>query len=144
MKATTSTKSLKEQSIERNWHLIDISGKVLGRTTPEIAKLLQGKHKRNYASYLDCGDYVVVINAKKLVVTGHKADQKTYTHYSGYPGGLRTKTFATLMEKNPKKIIENAVSGMLPKNKFRSDRLRRMYIFEDAKHPYEEKFKKSL
>lgn len=139
---TRTTKSIKETEINRNWHLIDVSGKVLGRIAPTIAKILQGKHKVNYVSYLDSGDYVVVINAKDIVITGKKASTKTYTKYSGYPGGLRTISYKTMMEHDPAAIIEHAVSGMLPKNKHRSDRMRRLYVFGDNKHPYEDKFVK--
>lgn len=141
MKATQSTKSAKQKNIVRNWHLVDLKGKVLGRIVPEITKLLQGKNKADYVSYLDCGDNVVVINAKYVEVTGRKRKNKTYTHYSGYPGGLKIYHFADLIEKNPKKIVESAVSGMLPKNKFRDDRLRRMFVFADNNHSYKDKFK---
>lgn len=136
-----STKPLKISEVKRSWHCIDISGKILGRTTPEIAKLLQGKHKANYVPYLDVGDYVVVINAKKLVLTGRKPSTKEYTSYSGYPGGLRRISFKTLIEKDPGKIVEHAVLGMLPKNKLRDQRMKRLYVFPDNKHPYEDKFK---
>ncbi len=142
MKTTATTKSLKEKNIQRNWHKIDVKGKVLGRIAPEIAKYLQGKHKRDYAPYLDCGDYVVVINASEVVLTGRKAGSKTYTRYSGYPGGLRVDKFADLLVKNPTRIIENAVSGMLPKNKFRTDRLRRMFVSKDENHKFNDKFSK--
>lgn len=137
---TQTTKSIKEAEVKRTWHLIDVSGKVLGRIAPEIAKILQGKHKVNYVSYLDSGDYVVVINAKKVVVTGKKAETKTYSRYSGYPGGLKITSYKTMMEKDPGAIIEHAVSGMLPKNKHRDDRMRRMYVYGDNKHPYIDKF----
>ncbi|KKP65880.1 MAG: 50S ribosomal protein L13 [Candidatus Roizmanbacteria bacterium GW2011_GWA2_35_19] len=140
MKVTLATKSSKAVNILRKWHLVDAKGKILGRLAPQISKLLQGKHKSTYASYLDSGDNVVVVNAKDIVVTGRKADQKRYTHYSGYPGGLKIYKYAELLKTNPTKIIENAVSGMLPKNKFRSDRLRRLFIYKDNNHSYNEKF----
>jgi len=142
MKATLTTKSLKAGVIKREWHLIDLKGKILGRTSPLIARFLQGKQKKDYAPYLDCGDNVVVINAGQVVVTGRKKEDKTYTHYSGYPGGLRTYSFAELLKTNPKKIIENAVSGMLPKNKFRSDRLTRLHVYADGNHEFKDKFTK--
>lgn len=141
-KLTQSTKSIKESEIKRDWHLVDVGGCVLGRITPQIAKLLQGKHKTTYVPYLDMGDYVVVINAKKVILTGRKANVKTYTRYSGYPGGLRTATFKDLLEKNPGVVIKHAVSGMLPKNKHRDLRLGRLFVFPDEKHSYQEKFKK--
>lgn len=140
-KLSQSTKSIKEKEIKRNWQLIDLKGKVLGRIAPEIARFLQGKHKVNYVSYLDMGDYVVAINAKDVVLTGKKAQVKEYTSYSGYPGGLKKTTFTDLMKKNPAGIIKQAVSGMLPKNKLREPRLKRLYVFPEAKHPYEDRFK---
>ena len=143
MKATHSTKPVSEKNIKRDWHLVDVKGKVLGRVASQIAKLLQGKGKSDYVSYLDCGDNIVVINAQSIVVTGQKSNDKTYNHYSGYPGGLRTYSYAELMETNPGKIIENAVSGMLPKNTFRSDRLRRLHVYRDENHTFGDKFKKS-
>lgn len=142
MKAKETTRSLKEKDIVRNWHKVDVKGKVLGRVVPEIAKLLQGKNKKDYAPYLDCGDYVVVVNASQVVVTGRKANTITYRRYSGYPGGLKEEKFADLISSNPKKIVEAAVSGMLPKNKFRTDRLRRMFVFKDENHNYNDKFTK--
>ena len=142
MKPTQTTKSVKEKDIKRNWHLIDAKGKVLGRLAPEIASLLQGKHKRNYVSYLDCGDYVVAVNAAAVRLTGRKESSKIYTRYSGYPGGLKTVAASALRTQNPGKMIENAVSGMLPKNKYRSDRLRRLYLYKDENHKFKNKFTK--
>jgi len=138
---TLSTKPVKLKEIKREWHLINASSRVVGRLAPEIAKLLQGKHKENYVSYLDMGDYVVVINAKKIRVKGKKAEQKIYTQYSGYPGGLKKITFKKILEEKPEKIIRHAVSGMLPKNKLRKKRLNRLYIFANENHPFVDKFK---
>lgn len=139
---TRQTKSVKAKEVKRTWHLIDVAGQVLGRVSPGIARLLQGKNKVDYVPYLDVGDYVVVVNSKKIVITGKKNVSKTYTSYSGYPGGLKVKTFSSLMEKNPDQIVKHAVSGMLPKNKFREDRLNRLFIFPDENHPYKEKITK--
>lgn len=138
---THSTKSIKGSEIKRGWTLIDLSGKVVGRIAPMIATLLQGKHKVNYVPYLDMGDNVVAINAKKVVITGRKAQTKEYTRYSGYPGGLKKISYQTMMEKNPAEIIKRAVSGMLPKNKLRDQRLKRLFVFADEKHPYKDKLK---
>ena len=137
---THSTKPVKAKEIKRNWHLIDVKGKVLGRVASEAVKLLQGKHKWNYSTHLDSGDYVVVINAKDVVVTGKKARTKIYTSYSGYPGGLKSIRFEDLLKKNPNKVFQHAVSGMLPKNKLRDRRLARLYIFSDENHLYKDKF----
>ncbi len=137
---TSSTKPASIKNIERAWHLIDIQEKILGRVAPDIVRLLMGKHKTQYVSYLDMGDNVVVVNSKKVAVTGRKAKQKVYTSYSGYPGGLKKIILGTLLDSNPSQVIRHAVSGMLPKNKLRDKRLARLFIFPDGRHPYEEKF----
>ena len=141
-KLTKQTKPVKEKEIERGWHLIDVGGKVLGRVAPMIASLLQGKNKANYVPYLDMGDYVVVINASQVVVTGKKGETKIYTRYSGYPGGLKVLKYKDLLNDKPEFIIKHAVSGMLPKNKFRDRRLKRLFVFQDNNHPYQDKFNK--
>lgn len=140
MKLTLTTTSIKGKDVDIKWHLVDVKGKILGRIVPEIVKYLQGKNKVNYVDYIDMGDNVVVINAKKVKVSGNKDKTKTYRSYSGYPGGLRIESFASLMKKNPGEIIKHAVSGMLPKNKFRSLRLSRLFIFPDENHTYKDKF----
>ena|SRR3989344_971598 len=137
---THSTKSVSEKDIKRDWHLIDVKGKVLGRIISEVAKLLQGKHKPVYADYLDSGDFVVVINVKDITVTGKKSVTKAYTSYSGYPGGLKSIVFQDLLKKNPDKLIRHAVSGMLAKNKLRDKRLARLHVYSDDEHPYKNKF----
>ncbi len=137
----TSTKPVSAKNIKRNWHMVDLKGKVLGRSANEIAKLLQGKHKPDYVSYLDMGDFVVVINAKSVEVTGKKAEQKTYTYYSGFPGGLREVKFETLLQNKPQEIITKAVIGKLPKNKLRDRRMTRLFVYPDEVHPYADKFK---
>ncbi len=137
---TKSTRSISSKEITRNWHLIDLNGKTLGREIPRISELLQGKHKVNFVPYLDNGDFVVVINVKNVKVTGKKGSQKEYNYYSGYPGGQRSVTLKEMMIKNPKEVIRHAVSGMLPKTKLRDIRLSRLYIFEEAIHPYMDKF----
>ncbi len=142
-KLTEITKSVKKKEIVRKWHLIDCNNQVLGRVATKIARLLQGKNKRNYVSYLDMGDYVVVINASKIIVTGNKSMQKEYKSYSGYPGGLKVKTFEKMLTSRPEEIIKRAVSGMLPKNKQRKKRMGRLHVFKDDKHPFVNKFSKS-
>lgn len=137
---TKSTKSELKEEVKRAWYLIDAKKKVLGRLSSEIAKLLQGKHKRLYTPNVDMGDYVVVTNATKVVLTGKKPKTKTYTRYSGYPGGLKTVFFKRLIEEKSDEAIRHAVSGMLPKNKLRSKRLSRLFVFPEEKHSYKEKF----
>ncbi len=141
-KLTHSTQPTKEKQINRNWYLIDVSGKVLGRMAPQIVRIVSGKNKTDYVPNLDIGDHVVVTNASKVRVTGKKALSKEYTNYSGYPGGLRKIKFADLLKKDSREIIKRAVSGMLPKNKFRSDRLNRVHVFPNSEHTFENKFVK--
>lgn len=143
LKQTQSTKSISAKTIKRNWHLIDVKGKIVGRAVPHIAELLQGKQKVDYAPYLDNGDYVVVINAALVEFSGKKLDDKVYARYSGYPGGLKQATAGELLAKNPTRIIKEAVSGMLPKNKLRDRRMTRLFVYAGDKHPYGSKFSKS-
>lgn len=134
------TKPTKSKEIKRSWHLVDVKGKILGRAATEIAKLVMGKSKSYFNKNLDNGDYVVVLNAKEVKVTGRKELLKVYTRYSGYPGGLRRERLEELRERKPEEIIRHAVSGMLPKNRLRDKMLRRLYVFEGSEHKYVEKF----
>lgn len=131
----------KLSDIKRSWHLFDVQGKVLGRIASEIATVLMGKSKPYFVSNLDCGDYVVVINAKDIKTTGKKELQKKYSRHSGYPGGLREETLMDLRQRNPQDIIKFAVLGMLPQNKLRDRMLARLYIFKGQEHTYADKFK---
>lgn len=140
---TKTTPTVKEKNIVRGWHLFDARGKILGRLATSIATQLTGKHKTTYVPHLDSGDYIVVINAKDVKVTGRKAAQKIYTSYSGYPGGLKEISYERLLNKDPRKVIQNAVSGMLPKNKLRQVRMTRLFVFADENHPYADKLSKS-
>ena len=134
-----STRPITESEIKREWHLLDAKGKVLGRLAPIISNLLQGKSKRTYAPYLDGGDFVVVINAEAITFTGKKGLQKEYDKYSGYQGGRKTLTLDEMMEKKPTQVLNEAVSGMLPKNKHRDPRLARLFIYKGEAHPYSHK-----
>ncbi len=138
---TFKTKATKAKEIQREWHLFDVKNQILGRSAVKIAGLLMGKNKPYFVNYLDCGDHVVVINAKKVKVSGNKFKKKVYYRHSGYPGGFREVTFEEQMNKDPRKIIQHAVFGMLPKNKLRDKRMARLKIFKDDKHTYEDKFK---
>lgn len=142
MNLTSNTKPTKAMDIKREWHLMDVNGQVLGRISTKIAGLLIGKSKPYFISHLDCGDYVIVVNAGKVRVTGRKAKQKTYDRYSGYPGGRKALTFEYVLKTNPKRIIEEAVKGMLPKNKLRDSMMGRLYVYKDANHPYQSQLKK--
>ena len=139
---TFKTRVTKAKEIKREWHLINAQDQILGRMAVEIAALLMGKNKPSFVPYLDGGDYVVVINAAKVKVSGRKAENKLYYRHSGYPGGFKKVTFAQQMAKDPTQIIRHAVEGMLPKNKLRDPRLARLKVFIDEKHNYEDKFKK--
>lgn len=132
----------KQSDIKRTWHLVDMKGKILGRSATGIARLLMGKSKPYFVRNLDCGDYVIVINAKHVVVSGKKDEKKRYFRYSGYPGGLTSKTLVQVRETRPEEIIRHAVKGMLPQNKLRDRMLKRLLVFAEATHIYEDKFQK--
>lgn len=137
------TKPTKAKDIERNWHHIDVKDVILGRTATKIAGLLMGKSKPYFAKNMDCGDYVVVTNAETVKVTGNKEVKKIYTSYSGYPGGLKSARLEEMREKKPEEIVRHAVSGMLPKNRLRAQMLKRLFIYKDSEHPYEDKLSKN-
>ena len=137
------TYSPKKSDIKHCWHLVDIKGQVLGRTATQIAVLLQGKNKPYFTNHLDCGDYVIVINSDQVEVTGRKSQQKIYYHHSNYPGGLRSINFAKQLIKDSRVIIRRAVKNMLPKNKLRQQRLKRLKIFKTDDHIYQDKLKSS-
>lgn len=139
MKATKATKI---SEIKREWHLIDVKDKVLGRQASIIAQLLMGKSKPNFVKNLDCGDYVVVVNAKLVAVTGKKELKKEYYRHSGYPGGFRKETLAELRARRPEEVVRQAVLGMLPQNRLRASMLKKLYIFAGEEHNYKDKFKK--
>ncbi len=130
----------KSGDIKRSWHLIDAKDQVLGRMATVISTVLMGKNKVSYSPHMDAGDYVVVINAKDVKLTGMKPFQKTYARHSGYPGGLRVTKFAAQMEKDPRKVIESAVLGMLPDNRLQAKRIRRLKVFPGSEHTYIDKF----
>ena len=131
------TKSYKSGNVEKNWHLVDAEDKVLGRLAVKIATILSGKNKAQYSPNADLGDFVVVVNAEKVKVTGNKFSQKNYYHHTGYPGGLKTKSFEKMQEDSPEKIIEKAVKGMLPKNKLGADLFRNLKVFPGSEHDHE-------
>lgn len=135
------TKPTKLADIKRFWHLIDVKDKTLGRICSHIATLLMGKSKPYFVRNLDCGDYVVVINASLVKTTGKRELNKKYYRYSGYPGGLRIESLETLRQRKPEEIIHHAVSGMLPQNKLRDRMLVRLFILAKENHPYQDKFK---
>ncbi len=131
----------KEKEIKRAWHLIDAKGQVLGRLGTKVSGLLMGKGKATYAPHLDSGDFVVIINAEKVTVTGKKALQKVYRGHSGYPGGFKEVSFEKMLKEHPERIIEHAVKGMLPDNRLKKDRMARLKVVVGEDNPYEGKFK---
>lgn len=136
-----STHSTKSSDIEHTWHLIDVKDVILGRIATKIVTLLSGKYKPNFVRHLDCGDNVVIINASHVSVTGKKEDNKIYTHYSGFPSGLKKTTLGQLRSTKPQEIIRRAVYGMLPNNKIRPKMMKRLFIFPSESHPYGAQFK---
>lgn len=132
----------KNDQEKRVWHLLDAKGKILGRLSCEIAILLRGKNKVSFAPNKDDGDFVVVVNADKMKVTGRKEEQKVYQNYSGYPGGLKTRKYKDVFAKNPVWVLKRAVRGMLPDNKLRKPMLSRLKAFAREEHPYEAQFEK--
>jgi len=137
---TKLTKATKISEIKREWHLIDIKDETLGRVASKIAQLLMGKSKANFVRNLDCGDYVVVINAALVKTTGNKEKQKEYFRHSGYPGGFRRETLEKLRIRKPNEVIRRSVAGMVPQNRLKASMLKRLYVFPNEVHTYGDKF----
>jgi large subunit ribosomal protein L13 len=128
------TSSTKPADIKREWYIVDAEGKTLGRLASGIAKILKGKHKVYYSPHLDCGDFVVVLNAAKIHVTGKKLDEKKYYHHSGYPGGMKTTVLRTQLEKHPDRVIKAAVWGMLPKGRLGREIFKKLKVYRGIEH----------
>jgi large subunit ribosomal protein L13 len=122
--------------VERKWYVVDAEGQTLGRLATEIATILRGKNKPQYTPHVDTGDFVVVVNAEKVAVTGRKAEQKVYRRHSGYPGGLKETSYEQLMERRPTEILRRAVKGMMPKNRLARQQLRKLKIYAGPEHPH--------
>lgn len=131
------TFSAKKETIHQDWYIIDATGLVLGRLASEIARRLRGKHKPEYTPHVDTGDYIVVINADKVNVTGKKREDKMYYHHSAYPGGLKTASFTEMLERVPGRVIEIAVKGMLPKNPLGRAMFRKLKVYAGTEHPHQ-------
>jgi large subunit ribosomal protein L13 len=131
------TVSANKATIKKEWIIIDAKDQVLGRLSSIVAMLLRGKHKPDFTPHVDCGDYVIVVNAEKVRLTGNKADQKVYVHHTGYPGGQRTVPFSRMLARKPEAIIEKAVKGMLPKNRLGSEMFRNLNVYAGNEHPHE-------
>lgn len=132
-----STQSFKQTDLDQSWILIDAKDKTLGRLAAKIAPRLRGKHKPEYTPHSDLGDYIIVINANSINVTGQKLKQKKYYRHSGYPGGLKSKTLDELLEISPEEVIISAVRGMLPKNKLGRKMLKKLKVYQEADHPHQ-------
>ena len=125
------------QTIERKWFVVDATDLVLGRVSTEVASILKGKHKPTYTPHVDCGDYVIIVNAEKVALTGNKLDDKLYYRHSGYPGGLKSRTAKRMLELQPQKVLEKSIRGMLPKNRLGEDMYRKIYVYVGSEHPHQ-------
>ena len=131
------TRSVKKEDVDKRWYLVDAKDQVLGRLSCNLAKILRGKHRPCFTPHVDGGDFIVVVNAEKVKLTGKKSETKVYRHYSGYPGGLKTKTFEELKEKDPGEIIIHAMRGMLPHNKLGKQIIKKLKVYGGDKHPHQ-------
>lgn len=127
----------KKENIERKWYVVDADGKTLGRVATACAHVLRGKHKVTYTPHVDCGDYVIIINAEKVVLTGNKLEDKKYYNHSGYPGGLRERTAKEMIEKYPEEMLERAVKGMLPHNRLGRAMGKKLFVYKGSSHKHE-------
>ncbi|MEO6696541.1 MAG: 50S ribosomal protein L13 [Gammaproteobacteria bacterium] len=130
------TFNAKSETVRRDWYVVDAAGKTLGRLASEIARRLRGKHKPEFTPYVDTGDYIVVVNAEKVRVTGNKAQDKLYQHHTGYIGGLKSINFAKLIQKAPERVLETAVKGMLPKGPLGRDMFRKLKVYAGSQHQH--------
>jgi large subunit ribosomal protein L13 len=131
------TYSPKPREVQQEWYVVDATGQTLGRLATKIADVLRGKHKPQWAPHIDVGDYVIVVNAGKIAVTGNKLEQKRYYRHSGYPGGLRERTLAEQLDRRPNEVMRAAVKGMLPRNRMGRAQLNKLKLYEGSEHPHE-------
>jgi large subunit ribosomal protein L13 len=134
----------KQAEIERDWYVVDAAGETLGRLASKIAPILKGKHKPSYTPHLDCGDFVVIVNAEKVRVTGRKLDQKFYHRHSGYPGGLTSISLKDQLDKHPERVLEAAIRGMLPKNRLGRRMIKKLKVYAGSAHPHQAQQPKPL
>lgn len=125
------------QNIERKWYVVDATNLTLGRLSTEVATILRGKHKPTFTPHVDCGDYVIIVNAEKVALTGSKLEDKMYYRHSGYPGGLKSRTAKRMLELQPQKVLEKSIRGMLPKNRLGDDMYRKLYVYAGPEHPHQ-------
>ena len=134
----------KKENIERNWYVVDAEGKTLGRVATQVAHVLRGKHKVTYTPYVDCGDYVIIVNADKVVFTVNKLDNKKYYNHSGFPGGLRERTAKEMINNYPEEMVERAVKGMLPHNRLGRAMGKKLFVYSGPDHKHEAQQPKTL
>ncbi len=136
-KTTVRTFQAREEDVDKKWYVIDADGLILGRLAADVARILRGKHKPIFSPHTDAGDFVIVINAGKVRLTGKRFEQKSYFHYSGYPGGAKVRMFKDLIRSNPRFVVEHAVKGMLPHNRLGRRILKKLKVYPGAEHPHE-------
>ena len=141
---TQTTYSAKPGEVARDWYLVDAEGKTLGRLATQIADTLRGKRKPQYTPHVDTGDFVIVVNAEKIAVTGNKLDQKRYYRHSGYPGGLKSRTLREQLDRRPTEVLRTAVRGMLPKNRLARQQITKLKVYAGPEHPHESQNPKPL
>ncbi len=139
-----STQVAKQSEVNRSWFVVDMNDQVLGRAATEIARILRGKHKPIYSPSVDTGDFVVVVNAEKVKLTGNKLAEKKYYHHTGFPGGIRSITAEKLIEEKPEELIKKAVKGMLPKNKLGRQMIKKLKVYSGGEHPHSAQQPKAL
>lgn len=138
------TVSANKATVKKEWYVVDATDQILGRLSSELAKIIRGKNKTDFTPHVDCGDYVVVVNAEKIKLTGKKLTDKQYRRHTGYPGGERLTTTEELLKKNPARIIEKAVKGMLPKNRLGAAILKNLFVYAGSEHPHQAQQPKEL
>lgn len=131
-----TTKHANEATVKRNWYVVDGTNQTVGRMSARIAAILRGKNKPSYTPHVDTGDYIIVINAEKVVLTGDKLNQKMYDHFTGYPGGLKEEAAGNLLKRRPEVLVERAVKGMLPKNRLGRKMYKKLFVYVGAEHPH--------
>jgi large subunit ribosomal protein L13 len=138
------TLSAKKEEVDRKWYIIDAENEIVGRLSSRVAHMLRGKHKPSYTPHVDCGDYIIIVNAEKVRFTGQKMADKQYLRYSGYPGGQKSTTPRELLDKDPRRILENAITGMLPKTKLGRAMAKKLFVYAGTEHPHEAQMPESV
>ena len=139
-----TTKHANEATVKRNWYVVDGTNQTVGRMCSRIAAVLRGKNKASYTPHVDTGDYIIVINAEKVVLTGDKLNQKVYDHFTGYPGGRKEESASNLLKRRPEVVVERAVKGMLPKNRLGRKMFKKLFVYAGAEHPHKAQNPKDL